>query len=301
MERLRLEQVSKTFGSHLAVNSLSLTVQAGEIFGLLGANGAGKTTTMRMVLNILKPDQGQIYWKGKPSYESLRKLTGYLPEERGLYPKIKVSEQILYMAKLRGISRTDAEKSLKYWLERFQMSQYYDMKVEELSKGNQQKIQFIAAVIHRPEILVLDEAFSGLDPVNVELLKDSVKDLRDQGTAVLFSTHRMEHVEELCSNICILHRSKAVLKGNLKELKQKYPRERVLLKTASPVEGLERVKGVLQVQSTENGCDIRISDEASAQQLLSHAMSQTNVIKFEVKEPSMNEIFIKAVGGEKNE
>lgn len=295
VEKLRIDDISKKFGTHLAVDSLSLSVQEGEIFGLLGGNGAGKTTTMRMVLNILQPDQGQIYWNGSTSKEPL-KILGYLPEERGLYPKIKVSEQILYLARLRGISRGDADQSLKEWLERFQVPEYYNRRVEELSKGNQQKIQFIAAVIHRPEILILDEAFSGLDPVNVELLKEAVKDLRDAGTAVLFSTHRMEHVEELCRNICIMHKSKAVLKGNIKELKRKYPRERVFISTTSPVEGLEQVRGVTSVTYSENGYDIRIEHESNAKDLLQLAMTQSEVLKFEVREPSMNEIFIKSVG-----
>ncbi|MFH0071114.1 ABC transporter ATP-binding protein, partial [Peribacillus sp. NPDC056705] len=227
-------------------------------------------------------------------------IMGYLPEERGLYPKIKVSEQISYLAQLRGMSAKDADKSLKYWLERFEVPDYYDKKIEELSKGNQQKMGFIAAVVHRPQILILDEAFSGLDPVNVELLKSTVKELRDSGTSILFSTHRMEHVEELCKNITILHRSNTVVKGNLKEVKSRYPREEVVLGTSNDVQGLESIAGVTSVQRTEDGYSIRISDVEVAQQILNAAMSQSTIHRFEVKEPTLNQIFIKAVG-ESNE
>jgi len=215
MYPLQVERVTKQYGEKIAVNSINFNVGAGEIFGLLGANGAGKTTTMRMVLGLIYPDQGQILWKGQGYREELRSIMGYLPEERGLYPKIKVSDQIVYLAELRGMNRREADKSLKEWLERFNVSDYYNKRVEELSKGNQQKIQFIAAVIHRPEILILDEAFSGLDPVNVELLKSTVMELRKQGTSILFSSHRMEHVEELCENIIILDRSNTKLQGRL--------------------------------------------------------------------------------------
>ncbi|CAM3614416.1 MULTISPECIES: ABC transporter ATP-binding protein [Paenibacillus] len=300
MQRLLLDNVVKIYADKTAVNRISLQVEEGEIYGLLGANGAGKTTTMRMVLGLIYPDDGTILYNGKPYSKELRHIMGYLPEERGLYPKVKVSEQITYLGQLRGMSAKDADKSLKYWLERFEVPEYYDKKIEELSKGNQQKMGFIAAVIHNPQILILDEAFSGLDPVNVELLKSTVKELRDQGTSILFSTHRMEHVEELCKNITILHRSNTVVKGNLKEIKAKYPREEVILGTSGEVQGLESVPGVTAVNRTEDGYSIRISDVSAGQQILNKAISQSVVHRFEVKEPTLNQIFIKAVG-ESNE
>lgn len=300
MQRLLLDNVVKIYADKTAVNRISLQVEEGEIYGLLGANGAGKTTTMRMVLGLIYPDDGTILYNGKPYSKELRHIMGYLPEERGLYPKVKVSEQITYLGQLRGMSAKDADKSLKYWLERFEVPEYYDKKIEELSKGNQQKMGFIAAVIHNPQILILDEAFSGLDPVNVELLKSTVKELRDQGTSILFSTHRMEHVEELCKNITILHRSNTVVKGNLKEIKAKYPREEVILGTSGEVQGLESVPGVTAVNRTEDGYSIRISDVNAGQQILNKAISQSVVHRFEVKEPTLNQIFIKAVG-ESNE
>ena len=296
MYPLQVERVTKQYGEKIAVNSINFNVGAGEIFGLLGPNGAGKTTTMRMVLGLIYPDQGQILWKGQGYREELRSIMGYLPEERGLYPKIKVSDQIVYLAELRGMNRREADKSLKEWLERFNVSDYYNKRVEELSKGNQQKIQFIAAVIHRPEILILDEAFSGLDPVNVELLKSTVMELRKQGTSILFSSHRMEHVEELCENIIILDRSNTKLQGRLKEIKKQFPKERVILETEHPVDGLERISGVKGVRQTASGYDIHISDMRAASEILSLASAQTVVYRFQVVEPSLNDIFIKTVG-----
>ncbi|GIP41448.1 putative ABC transporter ATP-binding protein YhaQ [Paenibacillus sp. J31TS4] len=296
MTTLQLDRVTKQYGDKTAVNAISLEVRQGEIFGLLGGNGAGKTTTMRMVLGLIYPDAGQILWKGKPYRNELRSQMGYLPEERGLYPKIKVSEQILYLAELRGLSRQEADRNLKRWLDRFRVPEYYDKRVEELSKGNQQKIQFIASVIHDPDILILDEAFSGLDPVNVELLKETVLELRGEGKTILFSSHRMDHVEELCENICILHRSNTVLKGSLREIKQSFPKERVLLETDRPVEGLEQIPGVLAVKRKENGTELRIGSDKAARLILETAMQQAAVNRFQVMEPTLNEIFIKKVG-----
>lgn len=239
-------------------------------------------------------------YNGKPYGRELQAQMGYLPEERGLYPKVKVSDQIIYLARLRGMSSAEADKSLKYWLDRFEVPEYYDKKIEELSKGNQQKMGFIAAVVHKPKIVIMDEAFSGLDPVNVELLKATVKELRDQGTSILFSTHRMEHVEELCRNITILHRSNTVLQGNLREIKKRYPREEVLLHTAGEVSGLERIAGVERVERKERGYLVRISQVSAAQEILRKAMEVSEVEHFEIKEPTLNQIFIKEVG-ESNE
>ena len=293
---LVLEKVVKQFGEKTAVNEISLQVEAGEIYGLLGANGAGKTTTMRMVLGLIYPDDGSILYHGKPFSKELQGGMGYLPEERGLYPKVKVSDQIKYLAKLRGMSESQAEKSLRYWLERFGVPEYYNKRIEELSKGNQQKMGFIAAVVHKPKIVIMDEAFSGLDPVNVELLKATVNELRDEGTSILFSTHRMEHVEELCRNITILDRSNTVLQGNLREIKRRYPREEVLLYTTGEVNGLESIDGVEKVERKDRGYSIRISDVAAAKAILRKAMDESEVEHFEIKEPTLNQIFIREVG-----
>lgn len=296
MNALSLEEVFKQYGEKTAVNGISFEVEQGEIYGLLGANGAGKTTTMRMVLGLIYPDSGKIRYNGKAySKEQLRGL-GYLPEERGLYPKVMVSDQIIYLAQLRGMSRRDADQNLKRWLDRFGVPEYYSKKVEELSKGNQQKIQFIASVIHKPNIVIMDEAFSGLDPVNVELLKSTVKELRDSGTSILFSTHRMEHVEELCRNITILHKSNPVLQGNLKAIKKQFPRERIILATEGDVSGLADIQGVMNVTRHEYGYELLISTEDAGRPVLEQALRQTNVSRFEIMEPTLNEIFIKTVG-----
>lgn len=300
MVALKLEGVVKQYGSKTAVNGISLGVERGEIYGLLGANGAGKTTTMRMVLGLIYPDEGSITYNGKAYNSELQSLMGYLPEERGLYPKVKVSEQIIYLARLRGMSAADADKSLRYWLDRFEVPEYYNKKIEELSKGNQQKMGFIAAVVHKPQFLILDEAFSGLDPVNVELLKETVKEMRDSGTSILFSTHRMEHVEELCRNITILDRSNTVVQGDIRQIKAGYPREEVLLRTGGEVTGLDSLAGVTGVTRQERGYLVRIADPSAAQQVLRQAAAQADIEHFEIKEPTLNQIFIRAVG-ESNE
>ncbi|MEE4565014.1 ABC transporter ATP-binding protein [Paenibacillus polymyxa] len=296
MSMLQLEKVVKQYGNHTAVNGISLNVNGGEIYGLLGGNGAGKTTTMRMVLGLIYPDGGSIQYEGKPYSKELQRTMGYLPEERGLYPKVKVSEQINYLGRLRGMSAKEADKSLRYWLERFGVPEYYDKRIEELSKGNQQKMGFIAAVVHRPTLLILDEAFSGLDPVNVELLKDTVKELRDEGAAILFSTHRMEHVEELCRHITILHRSNTVVQGSVQEIKGRYPREKVRLITTGEVNGLEQLPGVHRVEHMDRGWMLHIEQPDAAKLILQTALGQTDVEHFEIKEPTLNEIFIREVG-----
>lgn len=298
MKPLVLNQIIKHYAGTTAVDQLSLEVEAGEIYGLLGANGAGKTTTMRMVLGLIYPDEGEILYDGRPYRKELQHKMGYLPEERGLYPKVKISDQLVYLGQLRGMTHKDAVQSLKKWLERFDAMEYLDKRIEELSKGNQQKMGFIAAVIHHPSILILDEAFSGLDPVNVEMLKEVIQELRDDGTAILFSTHRMEHVEELCRNMTILRRSKPVLQGNLRDIKNTYPREKVVLRTAHPLSGLSDIEGVVHVEpQDENGRYlIHINQEQATQQILQLAMQHGNVQQFEIKEPTLNEIFIKVVG-----
>ncbi|TJY40804.1 ABC transporter ATP-binding protein [Cohnella pontilimi] len=296
MNPLKVEQVVKQYGDKTAVNGLSFEVSEGEIYGLLGANGAGKTTTMRMILGLIFPDDGDIRYFGNIYSQEQLSMLGYLPEERGMYPKIKVSDQIIYLAQLRGMSRKDAETNLKHWLDKFQVPEYYDKKIEELSKGNQQKIQFIAAVIHKPRILILDEAFSGLDPVNVELLKSTVKELRDNGTSIVFSTHRMEHVEELCRNITIMHKSKPVLQGPIREIKKQFPQERVILSAEGEVTGLEAITGVTQVVRQENSYECTVQSPDVAQHILKHALAQGPVRRFELMEPTLNEIFIRTVG-----
>lgn len=297
MSLLKVDSIVKNYGDKRAVNRLSFEVREGEIYGLLGANGAGKTTTMRMVLGLILPDEGDIRYQGKAYSKEQLSMLGYLPEERGMYPKLKVSDQIIYLAELRGMSRKDADNNLKIWLDKFQVPEYYNKKVEELSKGNQQKIQFIAAVIHKPKILILDEAFSGLDPVNVELLKATVKELRDAGTSIVFSTHRMEHVEELCRSITIMHRSNPVLQGAIKDIKKKFPQERIVIASDGAIEGLDGIAGVKQVVRHEHGgYELKVESPSAGQKILQHALAQGPITRFEIMEPTLNEIFIKTVG-----
>ncbi len=293
---LRLENVTKRFGAFTAVDHLNLSIPENEVFGLLGGNGAGKTTTFRMLLRLIDQTDGTITWKDNDISYNKSHLIGYLPEERGLYPKMKVKEQLIYLGKLRGMKKEDIEIEIKKWLERFGVPENADKKVEDLSKGNQQKIQFIAAVIHKPELLILDEPFSGLDPVNVELLKDAVLDLKAKGTTILFSSHRMEHVEELCEHLCILHKGKPVVNGNLKEIKQSYGKKNLIVNVDFDLAFLANIPGVLRIKNGVNHSIIQIESEAVSQEVLNELLKKGFVRHFALEEPSLNDIFIEKVG-----
>lgn len=296
MQMIYLENVYKSYGGKIAVNNLSFSVKKGEIFGLLGGNGAGKTSTMRMILGISQPDKGIIKWSNKGYTKEVQKKTGYLPEERGLFPKQRISDQIIYLGQLKGMSYKQANVSLCQWLKRFNIMEYYNKKLEELSKGNQQKIQFIASVIHDPDLLILDEVFSGLDPVNVELVKDTILDLKKAGKTIIFSSHRMDHVEELCENICLLDKSHVVLKGNLNDIKETYPREKVILECKSEIVGLDESPYIESVLRTSRGYEIKVSNHERASDILEFALRQSKIIRFQVMEPTLNDIFIEKVG-----
>lgn len=293
---LKLEHVMKRFGQFTAVNDLSLTIPEKEMFGFLGANGAGKTTTFRMILGLLDASAGKISWDGKPLNYSTSHLVGYLPEERGLYPKLKVREQIVYLARLRGMDKAQALKELKVWLERFKVPEYENKRVEELSKGNQQKIQFIAAVIHKPKLLILDEPFSGLDPVNVEMLKEAVLALKNSGTTIVFSSHQMHHVEEMCEHLCILHKGKPVVHGALKEIKRAFGKKNLIIHADFPLDYLKEFPGVVKTKPTMEGIELQIEGESVAESILKEIVSKGFVRKFALEEPSLNDIFIEKVG-----
>jgi len=293
---LQLENVTKQFGKNIAVDDLSLEIPEKELFGFLGGNGAGKTTSFRMILNLLDPTDGKISWNGKSIKYDISHFIGYLPEERGLYPKLKVKEQLVYLGKLRGMTAHQASVELEKWLDRFNISHYLNKKVEELSKGNQQKIQFISAVIHQPELLILDEPFSGLDPINVEMLKEAVLDLKDAGTSIVFSSHQMDHVEKMCENVCILQQGKAVVKGNLREIKRSYGKKKLIIHMDESMDFIKNIDGVVGFQSTVNGCELQIRDEEVSQEVLQQIRGQGIVRKFEIEEPSLNDIFIEKVG-----
>lgn len=293
---LKLEHVTKRFGQFTAVNNLSLTIPEKEMFGFLGANGAGKTTTFRMILGLLDASTGSITWDGNPLNYSTSHLVGYLPEERGLYPKLKVREQIVYLARLRGMDKAEALKELKVWLERFRVPEYENKRVEELSKGNQQKIQFIAAVIHKPKLLILDEPFSGLDPVNVEMLKEAVLALKESGTTIVFSSHQMHHVEEMCEHLCILHKGKPVVHGSLKDIKRAFGKKNLIIHADFSLEFLKDFPGVVKAKPTTEGVELQIEGERVAESILKEIVGKGFVRKFALEEPSLNDIFIEKVG-----
>ncbi len=295
---LVLEHVTKKFGDFTAVNDLSLTIPEKEMFGFLGANGAGKTTTFRMILGLLEANEGKITWNGKKIDYSTSPDIGYLPEERGLYPKLKVSEQIVYLARLRKMYKQDTLKELDYWLDRFKVPDYKQKKVEELSKGNQQKIQFIAAVIHKPKLLILDEPFSGLDPVNVEMMKEAVIDLKNSGTSIVFSSHRMDHVEELCEHLCILHKGSPVVHGSLREIKRSFGRKNLIINADFDLSFLKGFPGVVKTKETTEGMTLQIEGEYIAEKIWNELSGKGFVRKFVLDEPSLNDIFIEKVGAQ---
>ncbi|WP_088007784.1 ABC transporter ATP-binding protein [Indiicoccus explosivorum] len=293
---LEVREATKKFGSFTAVDSVSLTVREGQMYGFLGANGAGKTTTFRMILGLLDPTEGVIRWRGNPVTYKTSPEIGYLPEERGLYPKMKAADQLVYLAQLRGMKKADAKREAAAWMERFEVSHYAQKKVEELSKGNQQKIQLIASLLHRPSLLILDEPFSGLDPVNVEMLKSAIMDFQREGATIIFSSHRMEHVEELCDEMSMLHRGEIILDGRIRDIKRSFGQQNVRIRSDFPLASLQETPGVEAFTPTKEGAVFRISDESAAQRLLSKAMQLGPIRSFAIEEPSLQEIFIEKVG-----
>ncbi|PMC40290.1 sodium ABC transporter ATP-binding protein [Bacillus sp. UMB0899] len=293
---LTIDSVTKRFGSHLAVDQLSIIIPEHEIFGFLGANGAGKTTTFRMILGLLNPTDGEIKWNGSNiSYEE-SDMIGYLPEERGLYPKLKVKDQLMYLGRLKGMSKHRVANEMDHWLQRFNVTEYANKKVEELSKGNQQKIQFIAAVLHKPKLLILDEPFSGLDPINVELLKKAVVDLKEAGTSIVFASHRMEHVEELCQHLCIMHKGKPVVHGALRDIKRSFGKKNLFIHGDFDMSFLENIPGVIKSKSTSEGMELQIENEEVSSRIFHELQHKGFVRKFALEEPSLNDIFIEKVG-----
>ncbi|MFC0272075.1 ABC transporter ATP-binding protein [Metabacillus herbersteinensis] len=293
---LHINKVTKKFGSFTAVDDLSLKIPEQEIFGFLGANGAGKTTTFRMALGLLNPTKGSITWKEKPITYDLSDEIGYLPEERGLYPKLKVQEQLIYLGRLKGMKKQNVIAEMTNWLERFKIPEYANKKVEELSKGNQQKIQFIASVIHQPRLLILDEPFSGLDPINVELVKKAVIDLKDNGTSIIFSSHRMEHVEELCNHLCIIHHGKPVVHGSLRDIKRSFGKKNVSIQGDFDLQYLENINGITKSKRTMEGIELQVENEEVSQVIFQELHQKGFVRKFELEEPSLHDIFIEKVG-----
>lgn len=291
-----LEHITKRFGEFTAVNDLSLAARPGRIYGLLGPNGAGKTTTIRMIVNITAPDSGRITLFGQQITPALQDRIGYLPEERGLYKKMKVCDQLKFFAELKSVPGREAESRIDRWLERLKLTEWKYKKSNALSKGMQQKVQFITAVIHNPDLLILDEPFSGLDPVNVELLKEVILELKAAGKTIIFSTHQMELAEKICDDICLINRSRKVLEGSIREVKRAFSRNAVALRLESGDEVIHDRSLVSKIERHSDGMEVLLSDGANAQELLKRLIEAgAKIERFEMIEPSLNNIFIEKV------
>jgi ABC-2 type transport system ATP-binding protein len=296
---LIIDSVSKRFGDVQALDGISLEIKPGEVFGFLGANGAGKTTAMRIVLDILQPDSGTVTWNGRPNSEVPRETWGYLPEERGLYAKMNVLEQLVFFGRLHGLRGKAAEREVRDWLERFRIPEYADRRAEQLSKGNQQKIQFIAAILHDPQVLLMDEPFTGLDPINAALLKEAFVEMRDRGKTLVFSTHQMETVEELCESIAILDRGKVVVGGSVRDVRRSSGRQMVRLESDGDPEiaWLGTLDGVRIARRGQDYTEAEVTTGHDPAVVLQTALARgCKVRHFEIAEPSLEEIFIEQVG-----
>jgi len=293
---LKVENVTKYYGDLKAVDNLSFEVEDGCIFGLLGLNGAGKTTTFRMIMGLIDDYTGSITLDGKKIDYSMTDKIGFLTEERSLLTKMTVVEQVKFYAILKNMKEKDIVKRLDYYLDKFGISEYKYKKIKELSKGNQQKIQFITSIIHEPKLLILDEPFSGLDPINVELFKKEILELKEKGTSIIFSSHRMEHVELFCEKLVVLVKGKTVLNGYLKDIKKEYKKKDVYIIGDVVKEDLEKIEGVVKVRKENDNYIVTISDEKHVSRLFNYVKKCDNIIRFSVEEPSLNEIFIEKVG-----
>jgi ABC-2 type transport system ATP-binding protein len=294
---LKASNLRKEFTSVLAVDGVSFEVQRGEILGLLGPNGAGKTTSIRIILNILQPDGGEITYDGRKFSDFTRNQVGYLPEERGLYRKSKLWDTILYFAQMRGMNAGAARAEAYKWLQRFNLLAYKDKKVEELSKGNQQKVQFITSIIHDPILVVLDEPFSGLDPVNQILLKDIFLELKQRGKAIIYSTHQMDQAEKLSDTLCLINDGRVVLSGNVHDVKKRYGKNSVLVEFDGDGTFMPTLPGVQRSNLYQNSAELELENGVVPQVILSYLIGRVDIRKFEVLEPSLNSIFIHIVGG----
>lgn len=294
---MQLDRVTKRFGEHTAVSGLSIEVPRGSIYGLLGPNGSGKTTTLRMIMGILLPDEGSGTLLGGAPDGPMRRRVGYLPEERGVYKKMKVIEQLAFLGDIRGMDRRAAAEQARTWLDRLGLGEWADKKIEELSKGMQQKVQFVGTVLHDPELLILDEPFSGLDPINQDVLEDIVRALHGRGTTVLFSTHLMDQAERLCERVCLISRARKVLDGDLRDLKRRERSGAVSLGFEGD-DGWLAGPGVEAVEPKDGGARVLLRDDDAAQGVLRRGVEAgATITRFEIVEPSLHEIFVRHAGG----
>ena len=293
---LNVNHVTKYYDKVKAVDDLSFTVNDGEIFGLLGVNGAGKTTTFRMIIGLLETTSGSVTLDGSPIDYNVTNKIGFLTEERSLLTKLTVKEQIIYYGRLKGLSEETILTRLDYWLERFHITDYKDRKIKELSKGNQQKVQFISAVINEPKLLILDEPFTGLDPINVEMFMDAIKDFKEKGSSIIFSSHRMEHVELFCEKLVILVKGKSVLEGNLNQIKKDFRKKTIQVVGDIDCDALKKIEGVLNVEQNSLETLVKIADESVVDKVFKVVKNGENITKFNVLDASLNEIFLSKVG-----
>jgi len=296
MPVVELVGVTKAYDTKIAVSHLNLSIEAGQMFGLLGPNGAGKTSSIRMMMGITIPDSGHIQLFNRPFERKSLEQVGYLPEERGLYKKMKVLDQLVFFGELHGLAAGEARKRSIAWAERMEIDDALAKKTEELSKGMQQKIQFISSLLHDPGLIIMDEPFSGLDPVNATLLERTLLELKDQGKAILFSTHRMDQVEKLCDSICLVNQGRAVLEGRVRDIKASYGRNRVIIEFEGSSSFLNSTE-IAEASNFSGHVDIRLKERGNAQRLLQQAAAVATIYRFELVEPSLEEIFIQTVGG----
>lgn len=304
MEILKITNVSKKFGDYHAVDNLTMQVKEGVIFGLLGPNGAGKTTTIRMITNIIFPDTGEILIMGEKINPELKNKIGYLPEERGLYKKNKVIEQLEYFGRLKGLTQKDANQRARIWLNKVGATGWETKKIEELSKGMAQKVQFVATVLHSPSLLILDEPFSGFDPINTELLKNIIMEMRTNGTTIILSTHQMYQVEQLCDEILMINQGKVVLSGNLRDVKKQYGTNHVIIEFEGDGDFITNIENSKIIDKSSHRVEFRVDNYDEAQLVIKNAISNNKITKFDIQEPPLNEIFIDVVSksiGAKNE
>ncbi|MBU1144204.1 MAG: ATP-binding cassette domain-containing protein [Firmicutes bacterium] len=298
---LEVKNARLLYGDLVAVDSLSFTIKPGDIFGLLGTNGAGKTTTFRMIMGLLEPTQGEVLYNGeKVGYHNVNEI-GYMIEERSLLTKITVKELMLYFGQLKDMEPKIILERLDYWLERFDIVDYKNKKIKELSKGNQQKIQFISAIINNPKLLVLDEPFSGLDPINTELFVEVIRDFQKNGSMVVFSSHQLDHVESFCEELIVLEKGKAIIEGRIDQVKKDFKKQNIKIIGDVDVETLKSIPGVFQVIENSNEIIAKIENEDVAKDVFNYIKTCKNIMKYDVEQASLSEIFIAKVGGLKNE
>jgi len=292
---LSISGITKKFGDLTAVKDLSLKLSKGVICGLLGPNGAGKTTTIRMIMNIIIPDRGEIKILGKKMDEKLKEKIGYLPEERGLYPKMKVDDLLRFFAGIKGISKNKAKNRINYWLERLEIADWRTKKINELSKGMQQKIQFILTIFNDPQLFILDEPFIGLDPINTELFKDIILELKQKGKTILFSTHIMEQAEKLCDEICLINKGENILSGKLNQIKRNFGKNTVIVEYQGDGDIFRNSADIAKYNDYGNYVELELREQVESQSFLKKIIDKVNIQKFEVMEPSLNQIFIESV------